>query len=169
MSVLYKTNSVTIGNTAAKTTVFSTTVNANSMGATGLVRWKIFGNSLNNSGAGRTFTLTVEFGSATLYQGTSASLAAAADRRPLSMEGVIQNTATNAQLFGGSVVIGSGTAPTSGLGAIAASIPMQGVIGGSSSEDTTANKTLTVSITHSTANANLEMKFNSIVVELIPT
>ena len=138
------------------------------MGTGGLVRWKIFGNSLNNSGASRTFTLTVEFGSTTLYQGTSATYPVTADRRPLVMEGVIQNSTASAQTFGGSLVLGSGTAPTNGTGAIAATMPLQAVIGGTSAENTTSSKTLTVSITHSTAHASLEMKFNSIVVEIIP-
>lgn len=167
VAVLYKTQNVTIGNTAAETNIFSATIPGGALGTTGRVAWSIYGNSLNNSGAVRTFTLKVKLGSTTLYAGTSATYTAAADRRPLVFHGGIQNIgATNSQVFNGEFVLGSGTAPTTGIGAIAATMPLAAVIAGTAAEDTTTAKTLTLTLTHSIANASLEMLFNSIVVEL---
>lgn len=167
VAVLYKTNTVTIVNTAAETNIFTTSIAGGVMGTTGRVAWTIYGNSLNNSGAVRTFTLKVKLGASTLYNGTSATYSTATDRRPIVIRGGIQNVGSAAsQVFNGEFVMGSATAPTTGIGAIAAAMPLQAVLAGTATEDTTTAKSLTLTLTHSIANASLEMKFDSIVVEL---
>lgn len=167
VSQLYKTQNVTIGNTASETSIFSTSIAGNTLGTTGTIRFRIVGNLLQNTGAGRTFNFKVKLGTTTLYLGTSASLTAAADRRPIAIEGTIQNLGSaSSQAFAGTILIGSGTAPTTGLGSVASTIPLTGVIAGTSAEDTTSAKTLDVLWTHSVASASMELVVYSASVEV---
>lgn len=168
VQTLYKTNTVTIGNTTTETNIFSTTIPGGSLSTGNVIRFAIRGDILQNSGASRTFTIKVTYGGTTLYNGTSSALSVTTDRRPYVFEGTIAAAgATNSQTFTGCILVGSATAPTTGLGAITTTLPLMGAIGGSSSVDSTSAQTLAVTVTLSAASASYEFLNKSIVVELL--
>lgn len=168
VTAIHSATGVTIGNTVTETAIVSRQIDANSLGTTGIIRFRICGNVLQNSGT-QTGTLKVKLGATTLYNGVTPAFSANATRRGLVIEGTIHNQgATNSQRLTGSLFIGNPTAPTTGIGSFATTMPISGIFGGTSTVDTTANQTLEVTWTHSVANASVEIVADAVVERINP-
>jgi hypothetical protein len=146
---------VTISNSAAETSVLSVSIPADTLGTAGGVKVSIYGRYVNNTGANRTFTARVKFGSTTLFADTTANLATSATARPVAFEmGLLNKNATNAQGLGGTMTVSNSTAGANGFGDLATDeIIAQTAISGTSAENTTAARTFDVTMQLSNASA----------------
>jgi hypothetical protein len=167
------TGAVTVVNTTTETDLLSTEIIANAMtrltdgSRFGSLRVRLTGTYLNNSGANRTLTLRVKFGTTTLFADTSPTIGFGAGRRRWNLDFIIQNTSASAQVMTGTFAYSTGAVPTTGTGALSA-VANTFVIGGTSSENTTSLKTIAVSARHSLANASLEIVCDTATIELLP-
>ncbi len=163
-NILWSTGSTTpvIDNSAAETSVASGTIPANTLGTgtSAVVHLQLHGFVLNNSGLGRDFTLRIKYGATTLFDdATSGSLLANSTIGRIVIIDVwlCGDGTTGTQRMWGEIRIGGVTSPTAGYGDIgAAGIMTPRTFGGTSSEDSTADKTLDLTVQLSTANAAYE-------------
>ena len=132
------------------------------------VRLTLIGDHFNNSGGGRTFTLRVKYGATTLFNDVSANIGVHAARHELRIALELFNQgATNDQIMQGSLALGADTATTAGRGDLAASSIISSPFGGDSAEDSTAAKDLVVTVQHSIADANLSLRRQLAILELL--
>lgn len=123
-SVLGRATPLTrIASTTTPTSAFggAITVPAGTLSTNGQALWvRMHGNNLNNSGAGRTFTLNVSLNGVTLVEDGTAAYSSGATRRPWWIE--IQITRVDATHCTASFVyqFGASAAATTGLGDYAA-------------------------------------------------
>lgn len=154
---------VDVVNTAAETSVFSHSIAANLLGTNGAVNLIVGGDYLNDSGAGRTFTLRIKLGATTIFADDSPSIGAGAARGVWTLDVILGNlNATNAQHLNGEFLLSDRTAPTTGLGNLAnVGGLISAAIGSAPTNptvDTTSAQTLDVTVQHSTNNANLSFR-----------
>lgn len=155
-------------NSAAETSVYSFSVTANTLATTRALRLTLFGDYLNNSGAGRTFTLRIKYGATTLYDDTTGSLTASAVRRAQQFVIHLGNTGTtNAQFLSWDWLLSNVAATTAGLGDLATAVFGNNQGGGSAAEDSTTTLTFNVTIQHSVADANLSWRRQCGTLELL--
>lgn len=157
--------------TAAETTLYSFSVPGNVLDTQKMLRLTIYGDYLNNSGASRTIIVKVKYGATTLYADTSGSLAANATRHAFRMEFLLGNqNATNAQVLGGNICMSTAGA-TTGLGDMAtvaaATTGIDTDVYGSSAEDSTAAKTLDITVKHSASNGSLSIRRQFAILEVL--
>lgn len=169
------TTAVNIDNDASETTVYTYTIPAGTVDANGELRLKILSEFLNNSGAGRGYTIKVKLGGTTVinYTTGSAAYSSRSERRNMTLLISLSATgATNSQIvtvehFGTSTSSLFGTLTTgSGLtmsNAINAGFWNSGTL----TTDMTASQTLAVTITLSTANVSLEWLTYAATLELL--
>lgn len=156
-------------NTVVETSIFSFSVPANMLGTNRMLRLTLFGDYLNNSGAGSTLNLKVKFGATTLYSEITASFASSAQRRAMNLVLWLaaQNSAS-AQVLGGLFALASNAAATTGLGDLNANATLSNPIGqATSAEDSTAAKTLDVLVTHGVAAATISARRFYACLELV--
>lgn len=158
---------VTVANTAAETNIFNWTVPANTIGTTGALKVRLVGSYLNNTGGNRTFTISTKFGATTVHSDGTTNIPASSIRRRVIYEFTVQNTAVASQKVDGWISYSTTTSAATGTGALS-SPSSQFIVSGTSAEDTTANKSVVVSITHSAANSTQEFKLDSAEVTHIP-
>lgn len=161
--ILFTAGSTTavIDNSAAETSIFSGTIPANTLGTSGAVRVILSGQVLNDSGASQGYTLRVKYGATTMYADASNTtiIGNSSTRRTWRMEFTLfSDGTTGTQRVEGLIgPFGAAAAATTGYGDLAASASINPVpIGGTSSEDSTADKTLDITIQLTTANASFE-------------
>jgi len=168
--ILNKSRNLLVENTVTETDIFSYTVPANTLGTLNALHIRFGGSFLNSSGSGVTYTMRFKFGATTLFSDVTASFASSAIRRPLDFDVVLAaNGATNAQVFGGNVMMSVATAATIGVGDIGTDeqAGYGPILGVDSTEDSTANKDFKLTIQPSVANVNAEVLISSVYVELI--
>ena len=157
-------------NTAAETAIFTGSVPAGALGTDRMVRLTLFGDYLNNSGAPKTATLRVKYGATTLWGDIGASLAGNDPlRRAWQLELFLGNQgATNNQQLGGRVAMMPTTAASvAGLGAATVTPTYDVVFHGSAAEDSTAAKTLAVTVQHSAAASTVSWRRQYAALELV--
>lgn len=147
-----------IDNSTAETSIFSGTVPGGTLGTQGCVHVVASGIWLNNSGSNATFTLKIKYGATTLFEDVSATLTSTGFTRTWQLEfRLFADNSTSAQRLAGTIAMGTAAGVTTGYGDIAGTVSMGNPpFGGTSAEDSTANKTLDVTITLSLANDNTE-------------
>lgn len=149
----------TVGNTTTETTLYSKSVTANDLAATGGLRLTMTGTWLNNSGSGKTLTLRVKFGATTIFSyGFTLSSNSSTGRFEIGV--TLFNTATNAQVAnivaqyfrgGGSTTLVDGYRNKT-----------------TAAEDTTASKTLSVTVQWDAAHANATTTKEMAFLEILP-
>lgn len=145
--VLARTNSLlSVSNSTTETTIATYTIKPSEIGTNRTIVLDIMGDILNNN-AGGACTLRIYFGTTTVFDAATASLAASANRRPLYIRAQIMNLdSTASQYMEADVRIGSTTSPTSGMGAIAGAMSANVTVSGVATEDTTSAKEFRVTI-----------------------
>jgi hypothetical protein len=133
------------------------------------LRVNILGDYLNNSGAGRTFTLRVKYGSTTMYVDATASIAVSTLRRPFTWEFVLAaDNSASSQLMNATTMLGNVAAATTGVGDLAtAPTVVFNVLQGTATENSANDLNFTITIQHSTNNASLSLRRRYACVELI--
>lgn len=152
----------TVGNTAAETDTWSTTVPANTLGSNGLIRISGYAKHLNNAGAARTLTIKLYYGSnsATLL---SDSFGSTASERYLIFDVFMKATATNAQRVSGTVST-SAAAAAGALGSPTVTAYQNTTL----ATDNTSAQTLKMTLTHSAASASVTTTIYDVVVQYYP-
>lgn len=136
-----------------------------------VLRMRVWGNYLSNSGA-PTWTFTIAYGGTTMYADATGATTADADRGAWSVEfDLIAQSATD-QALNGRVHFqtpAGKTAPTSGIaGDLAVVTSINESINGAAAVDSdAADRTLTVQVTMSVSNASVETLTQGYIVELL--
>lgn len=166
-SVIDSAGPLELVNSVAETALYSLLVPANRLGTSGKLEVVFFGDYLNNSLASRTLTLKISFGTAVLYQDALVAPAINTLRRPFYMSlWLVEAGTTNSQLSGGFMSLGTPGGATVGLGD-AGSVAVAGIapfIGIDATQDTTVDKTLTITAQWSLAATTLSFKRRGVVV-----
>lgn len=155
------TTEVDVVNDATERQIYSELITGGKLGSDrSLLLW-LWGDYLNNSGANRTLTPRVKFGTSTLWAATASAIPPGANRTPFEMLILLANRGlTNSQLMRGVFKLGRPDfAPTTGIGDLDSSAAAwMKPFGGTSAEDTIADRTLQITVQHSVANANLSLR-----------
>ena len=151
-----------IVNTTTETDLLSYSVPGDTLGEFGSLRVTIIADYLNNHTSTSTVTLKIKYGATTMYQDvTIAFPVSQAARYPVILSFILSSKgATNSQSLSGTLLYGSTGGATTGIGNLAsdetnATTPFTGA---NASEDSTAAKTLAVTITHGTQNSNISFR-----------
>lgn len=151
-----------IVNTTVETDLLSYSVPGGTLGEFGSLRVMIIADYLNNHTSTSTVTLKIKYGATTMYQDvTIAFPVSQAARYPVILSFILSSKgATNSQSLNGTLLYGSTGGANIGIGNLAsdetnATTPF---VGGTASEDSTASKTLAVTITHGTQNSNISFR-----------
>lgn len=139
-----------VTNTVTETTVFTHTVQGGTLGTTHVLRFVAFGTYTNNTGANRTVTFRVKYDTTTMYAHASGNLATSASARGWGIEGYIAaNNSTNSQDSFFRSTIGAVTTVDGNGEAAAETFVATGFA--LSSEDSTGDLAVTLTIEHSNA------------------
>lgn len=161
---------VTVSNTTTPTDVVSQSIAGNTLGTTKKLRVQLLADWLNNSGGAVDTTVKIAFGGTTVWQGTIAGLAASANARSFFLSFDIGNIASAAsQFMSGFLTLSSQTAPTTGIGNPDSGEASHSSIGsnGTLSIDTTAAKTLAVTVTLGTAASTIQFRMRHATIEVV--
>jgi hypothetical protein len=162
------TTNVDVNTSAAETTWASWVIPANTLKTNQVVKVTIIWDFLNNTGAGDFFTLRVKYGATTVFADASAAITAGAARRDGVLEfWLMGDTATNVQLLRGRMQLGAQSAATTGTGDLAGTLGMSGASwGGAAAEDSTADKTLAVTIQNNVNSINFSVRLLEAHIEV---
>ena len=156
----YSSNFNVVSSTSL-TTIFNQAIPGGLLGTNSALRIGIEGDYLNNSGGTRNFLFQILYGATTLWGHTIPNTPVSPQHRAFYLDGLLSNEgATNAQRFAGHISIGENSlASVAGIGqGNNNSDLVEGTIGGSSAEDSTAAKTLLIQVQHDASNASLAFK-----------
>lgn len=150
--------SVTVSNTVTETTIYSYSVPANTLGTNKVLRFTVNGTYTNQTGVNRTITVRVKYGATTILTKTSGSIGSAVGTGSFNIEGNISEQAGSTSTQGGymycSFESGNGTS-------------VDWTDRGNINEDSTAIKTLSVTVQHSVASASLSLTKKYATLELL--
>lgn len=151
-------------NTVTQTDLYSKSIAGGDMPAGALFRLVAWGDQLNNSGAGQTYTYRVKLGATTILQTANFSAPSSASRRKWTLEVWILGESSTAQRIGGRLTVsdipgGTETMPQ------AQTLDFQG--SNTSAEDTSTAKTLAVTIAMGTAGASIDTRLLGAVLERV--
>lgn len=163
-----------IDNDNSETTIYTYTIPAGTLSATGEIRLKIISEFYNNTGSSRGYTVKVKLGGSTVVEFAAGnSIGTTATRRLTTLVVTLSATgATNSQIvtlenYLASTASAFGTV-TTGTGLSMGTAVNAGLWNsGTLSTDMTANQTLAVTITLSAAHANLEWMTYAATTELL--
>lgn len=160
---------VDVVSSAAETTWASWVIPANTLKTNQVVKVTIIWDFLNNTAGADFFTLRVKYGATTMFADASAAIVNNAARRDGVLEfWLVGDTATNVQLLRGRMQLGAVAAATTGTGDLAGTLGMSGAPwGGSAAEDSTAAKTLTVTIQNNVNSASYSVRLLEAYIELV--
>lgn len=157
-----------VKSTSSETTLYSFTVPGGILGTTRAVRVRIIGDYLNDTGSNRNLSVSVKYGTTTLW-GDSRTLGASANRRSFHLDVVMGNrNSASVQRLGGTAAVGDAVAgSTAGLGQFANGNDNTVVLHGSAAENSTGDLTFAVTVTHSASNASLSIRREYAFAEVI--
>jgi hypothetical protein len=153
VGTLFRVNVGSVTNTITETALATTTIKGNTLdAATRDLFTKYWGAYTNNSGSNRTVTYRLKYGATTVCTTTIASIPTSASSRGVLFESFLGNNGSaNAQK-----ALCRLTIFTAGLTGVSAGIFGEDTSGANSStEDSTADKTLTFTVEHSFAAATI--------------
>lgn len=157
--VLDAVGAAEIINDNTEQTTYSFSIPAGALGTTRSVHLSFRGDYLNSSGSNKTYTIKIKYGATTMYEDVNTT-ASATNRHPLIFDVWLGNTGeTNSQYMTFNWISGNAVAATTGLGDLATATTNSGQIGsGTATEDSTAAKTFTVTMTLSSALSTVAWK-----------
>lgn len=171
-TLLYQSGvTVDIVNTAAESNLLTYSLAGGTMGAEGLLRIRISGDYLQNSGSARALTIKVVLGGTTLWGDQATAIADSASRRAFHFVCDISNVnSQSAQHLNGYIALSGGNGSVAGLGSWDAVILKEAVISSAASNpsvNTAIAQSLSVTAQHSIANANMSLRAKHVLVELL--
>jgi hypothetical protein len=158
-----------IAGTIAETTIYSKTIPANTLGTSKVLRCTLDCDYLNNSSNTRTIIIKVKYGATTMWQDTTNTIAVDVSRHALTIDFRLASAgATNSQVLTGKATMSDPGGATAGFGDFADDEIMTDTnFAGTAAEDSTADKTLDITVTHSSTEANISLRRNLALLELI--
>lgn len=151
--------------TASETTVYTNSITGGTLGSTKMLRVTCLADYLNNDGAGRTLTIKLKYGATTFAQ-YSLSLGNVATRRPVLIQSWLSAlNATGAQAGGAIFSVENAVGVAGEAGASLGN--SGGSVHSAVAEDSTAAKTLAITVQHSASSANLSFRLQVVHVELV--
>jgi hypothetical protein len=161
---------IDVVNTVVETAIFTGSVPAGALGTDRMVRLTLYGDYLNNSAAGKTVTFRVKYGATTLWGDISPSLTGNDPlRRTWQIELALgAQGASNVQVLSGRAAMTStGVGSVAGIGTLAGTPTFDQLFYGSAAEDSTAAKTLAVTVQHSAAVSTVSIRRQYAALELL--
>lgn len=161
-----------IVNSTTETNLWSYNILANTLGTAKLLRVKICADYLNTSGGNATVRIKIIYGTTTMYNDLGPTSATDASRRVVLIDFLFfARSANNSQGCGGSIFISLPGNATTGIGdladdELASDTPFRS---NNASEDSTVDKVLKVTVTHSVQDANISIRRIYAVTELMTT
>lgn len=158
-------STVNINNSTTETTVFTTTISGNTLGTNKFIRLTMFGECLNNTGVDRVITVRMKYGATTAFT-ANITFATSASTRGISFYGYLMgHDATNSQKAHGVVILGDIGTSTGTTGTAVHSV--NAASNTSIAEDSTANKTLSITVQLNVASANLDFNHWGTLLEIL--
>lgn len=160
-----------IASSSSLTTFYTFSVPANVMDTQKMLRLRLFGDYLANSGSS-TLRVQVVFGGTTMYDETSTGMTANANRKPFDFEFLLANqNSASVQVLGGTIGCGISGGATTGLGGMNTVITnatgFSTPVFGTAAVNTGSAQTLTVSTQHSVNNANVSIRRQFAILEVL--
>lgn len=153
-----------VSNTASETTLWGTTIPAGTLGVDRAIRLTFRGSYSNSSGANRTVTFRMKYGSTTLSTWTVSAIPTGGGGRAVSIDLFLcGNTTTLSQDGSIEYRIGAGNTDTGTAGALA----YQGMNLVTAAEDSGASKNLTLTVQHDAASAFALATVSNAYIELV--
>lgn len=157
-----------VANTTTETTVFSQSIAGGVLGTTKALRLSLIGDYLNNSGGDSNFRVRVKFGATTVFDSGDAAMTASANTRGFKLDFMLSAlNATNAQVGSCTVVIANATSATAGHAGGSDIFLTLSETHATVAEDSTASKTLLVTLQHGTAAATITANAYIAFLELL--
>ena len=154
-----------VTNTVTETTVYTTTVAANTLSTNRMLRITALADYLNNDGAARTLTIRIKYGTTT-YATYALSLGNSATIRPVMIDSALSAlNATNAQVGGARFWVENAVGVAGNAGASLAN--GNGSMHAAVAEDSTGALALAITVQHDTASSNITFRMHAVQVELI--
>ncbi len=154
---------VDVNNTTSETAIYSFSVPGGVLSTNRALRLNLSGDYLNNSGGNSNLTINVKYGATTIAACALGAVSTSANRRSLRVELILAAlNATNAQISRGVVSLGSAGSAT---GTGAAPALAHEVVHNSIAEDSTAAKTLQVTVTHSVVGLTVSATAKNVILE----
>lgn len=167
-----ETADVTVGNTTTETSIVNAgsgfTVPGGALGTNRLVELVIEGTYLNNTGATRNLQIKVKYGATTAIDATISTITQSANARSFRLTvRLYADGATNDQRATLEALFSAPGTPATGTGGFSdGSTCFTGRVTGDAAEDSTADKVLNVTVTHSTNDANLTLTASTVFASL---
>lgn len=162
------TTPVSVADTTDETSVYSHSIVAGVLGATGGIRLSLAGSYANNSGGNKNLILRVKLGVTTVFTSTLSSIPTSGSYRKWSLDIWFLNSAVGAQRWGAKCCLSFPGADDLVIAATDTSKAYVGAGSKASAEDTSGALTLDVTVQHSAAHAGLEITRPVALLELIP-
>jgi hypothetical protein len=160
-------DTVNVANKTDETSIYSYSIGANVLGATGGVRLVMGGEYLNNSGATRTLQFKVKLGSTTIFTTNAFDITLSTNNRAWEMTVWFLNSAAAAQKWGAFFQLSPAGAERFTIQPVSGTAMPDGVGWFSSSEDTTGALTLDITAKHSFAHGSLAITREMALLELL--
>ncbi|KKN03770.1 hypothetical protein LCGC14_1104330 [marine sediment metagenome] len=157
---------VDVANEGDETSLYSYTIPADTLGATGGFKLFVAGDMLVNDGAANTLRIRVKLGSTTVFSSDAKDIQDSVDRYKWGLQVWCMNSTTNAQKWGLSLV----TSASSSTWPMKILADAKGLIASaynSSTEDTTTDLVLAVTADWSAASANDSIRKEMAILERI--
>ena len=148
-----------IANTTTETTLYTYSVPAGALGTSKGFAVNLIGDWLNDTGANQTLRLRIKYGATTLHDESTGTMPTATVRRPWNLNIQFGNTGTTSSQFATvSWLLGNATAGTAGFGDASVAMHLNHLGSGTSAEDSTLVKALTVTMELSAASTSLSFR-----------
>lgn len=156
-----------ISSSTTETTIFSATITGNTLGSTGAMKCRIAAEILNNNNSADYVTINIKYGATTLYSDSTKAITKSTNLIPVWIEFMLANqNATNAQVLNGLMVVGGQDAAATGVGSLNSDETVgTSPLCGTSAIDSTANQTLLVTVTLTSADTDLTWTTNWCALE----
>lgn len=170
-SYVMSTATTDVASSSTETSIFSQSIAANDLSTDRLLRLTVFGDYLHNNGTGDTLTVRLKLGATTILSDTTNfSATIGAGRQPWQIEALLANAgATNSQYASLRLIAppANEAAPGTGIGDLEG-ITL-GLLGNSAAaaEDTTAARTLDLTVQWSVLHANNSFRKRYAILELL--
>lgn len=163
---------VDVVSSATETIVYARTIAGGTLGTNRVARLSLNGDFLNNTGGFQQIIIRVKLGGTTLYDSnTSSSIDASASRRAWRMVFEVGNLqASNSQFMSGNFSMSRAGSATTGIGSIGVALDALDSgygMNGTSSIDTSVDRTLEVTVQNSANSANMSFRKRLGVLELL--
>ena len=159
---------VDIVNNADPQTIYSYSIGAGVLGATGGVRLKLSGDYLNNTGGGNTLVIRIKLGATTVFTSNAFNMDTGVSRRHWVLQISCDNATASGQSWDVFFFMSSQAAVLFVVEGTGLHDVARGAGTAISTEDTSAARTIEVTVEHGVAHALLSMRKKKALLKKLP-